>query len=150
MIASACTHLRARRSALAATAAAAALAATLIPTASASAAQLLVPRSAGLSGPTAAVQTPDGARWVADGMLGVCRVADGGASLVADLYCSDGEVEPHVGPIRARASRSTRRRPTSTRAICSPTPARSGACTGTQRPAASTARTGSSTSATTA
>ena len=99
MIASASTHRRARRTALATTAAAA-LAATLIPTASASAAQLLVPRSAGLSGPTAAVQTPDGARWVADGMLGVCRVADGGASLVADLYCSDGEVAPHIGPIK--------------------------------------------------
>ncbi|HWT23935.1 MAG TPA: hypothetical protein VN213_10555, partial [Solirubrobacteraceae bacterium] len=60
----------------------------------------IVARSTGLSAPTGVVETPDGARWVADELLGVCRVEDGGAGLARDLYCSDAEAgEPHAGPV---------------------------------------------------
>ena len=61
----------------------------------------LVPRGAGLSGPTGVVETPDGALWVADGLRGVCRVEEDGHGLAEDLYCSDAHVAPHAGPIAA-------------------------------------------------
>jgi streptogramin lyase len=62
----------------------------------------IVPRGAGLTAPTAVVQTPDGARWVADEVFGVCRVDGGEKALLEDLYCSDGEADaPHDGPINS-------------------------------------------------
>src|SRR4051812_10021539 len=61
----------------------------------------IVSRGAGLTAPTGVVETPDGARWVADELLGICRVdASGAKALLEDLYCSDTEAgAPHVGPI---------------------------------------------------
>ena len=61
--------------------------------------QELVLRGAGLSAPSGVVRTPDDARWVADHMLGVCRVTADGKALMGDAYCSDPEgTLPHVGP----------------------------------------------------
>jgi hypothetical protein len=61
---------------------------------------LLVPRGSGLSAPTGVAQTPDGARWVSDGLLGVCRVKADGAGVEESLYCSDTHTgAPHAGPI---------------------------------------------------
>jgi hypothetical protein len=64
-------------------------------------ADTIVARGAGLTAPTGVVETPDGARWVADELLGICRVdASGAKAVLEDLYCSDAEAgAPHVGPI---------------------------------------------------
>ncbi len=62
--------------------------------------EVLVPRGEGLTAPTGVVETPDGAHWVADALLGVCRLQPGG-SVAEDVYCSDAHVAPHAGPINA-------------------------------------------------
>ena len=62
--------------------------------------QQIIHRGAGLSAPSGAVRTPDDARWVADHLLGVCRVTADGTALVEDSYCSDPEgALTHLGPL---------------------------------------------------
>jgi hypothetical protein len=74
---------------------------TLVPAASA-APELVVPRSSSLSAPTGVAQTPDGAYWVADGLMGICRVDTERTTVVEDLYCGDEHVVvEHVGPAKA-------------------------------------------------
>jgi hypothetical protein len=68
-----------------------------VPAASAAPA-LVVERSTWLTEPTGVAQTTDGAYWVADGMMGICRVDAG--SLVEDPYCVDGHVATRIGPAK--------------------------------------------------
>jgi len=62
---------------------------------------LVVARSAGLSAPTGVAQTPDGEYWIADALMGVCRVNPGRTGVLENVYCSDEHVSAHVGPAKA-------------------------------------------------
>jgi hypothetical protein len=74
---------------------------TVVPAASATP-DLVVPRSSSLSAPTGVAQTPDGAYWVADALMGICRVDPERNTVVPDIYCGDEHVvAEHVGPAKA-------------------------------------------------